>query len=274
MTNTVKMAIMYDFDRTLSPKDMQEFSYFNSIGYKDAKHFWKEVGEISATNKMDPIITYMYHMVNKSLKLCKADLIESGKKIDLFKGVKTWFKRINEYALTQGIEVEHYIISSGLQEMIEGTQIKNEFKKIYACSFHYNEDKIADWPARVVNYTTKTQYIFRINKGVLDECNDVDLNKSTPDTDKYIPYSRMIYIGDGFTDVPCMKVVSQYGGYTIAVYSDQETKKRLAEPLFNDKRATFIALADYSVNSKMEKIVKSVVDKMAAEKDLEAFKLD
>ena len=266
------MAIMYDFDKTLSPKDMQEFKYFESIGYTNPADFWKEVTEISKANKMDPIATYMYWMLNKSKYIRKEYLTKVGASIDLFAGVETWFKRINQYALSKGIEIEHFIISSGLSEMIEGTSIKDEFKKIYACRYHYNDKGRADWPARIVNYTTKTQYIFRINKGVLDESNDIDLNKATPDTDKYIPYSRMIYIGDGFTDVPCMKVVSQYGGYTIAIYGDDETKTKLAEPLFNDKRANFIAFADYNEDTKLDHIVKSVIDKISIENVIDTLK--
>ena len=259
-----KIALIYDFDRTLSPKDMQEFSYFKKIGIEDAAEFWNEVRETSEANKMDTILTYMMLMLKKSKLLHKDDLINCGKDIELFKGVNTWFSRINEYANTKNLDVEHYIISSGLQEMIEGTSIKDEFKKIYACSFVYNEKQEAIWPARVVNYTTKTQYLFRINKGILDECNDVDLNKSTPDSDKHIPYSQMIYIGDGFTDVPCMKVLSQFNGYTIAVYQDEHSKEKLAQPLFDAKRAMFISYADYSQDSEMEILVRSIIDTIAA----------
>lgn len=266
------MALVYDFDHTLSPKDMQEFSFFRDIGIKEPAIFWNEVKKIATENKMDPIITYMYLMLKKAKVLNRQDLIDSGKNIALFDGVETWFERINEYALTKNIEIEHYIISSGLTEMILGTKIQKHFKNIYACNFLYDDNNKAVWPARVVNYTTKTQYLFRINKGILDECNDIDLNKSTPDTDKYIPYDRMIYLGDGFTDVPCMKVVSQFGGNTIAVYENEKQKHMLAIPLFDDKRATFIASANYCENSEIDIIVKEVINKIAVTVKLENLK--
>lgn len=268
------MAIMYDFDKTLSPKDMQEFGYIESIGYESPKDFWKEVSINSMENQMDPMASYMYWMIQKSKHLTKEYLQKCGEEIDLFPGVETWFARINAYAKERGIEVEHYIISCGLQEMIEGTSIADEFKKIYGCRFHYNEKGHADWPARIVNYTTKTQYLFRINKGVLDESNDVDLNKATSDDEKYVSFDHMIYIGDGFTDVPCMKVVSQFDGYSIAIYQNEKTKVKYAEPLLKDKRATFIAFADYSENSKVDQIVKGIIDKVEINIQLKQLKGD
>ncbi len=270
--NKTKMALIYDFDHTLSPKDMQEFSFFEDIGISEAKVFWDEVKWLSEKNKMDSILTYMFLMMKKAHGFTKEELISRGEDIHLFNGVEEWFGRINKFAAALDIEIEHYIISSGLEEMIQGTKIKDEFKKIYACSYFYNSKSEAVWPARVVNYTTKTQYLFRINKGILDECNDIDLNKSTPDTDKYVPFERMIYIGDGFTDVPCMKVVSQFGGNTIAVYENEETKRRLAEPLFNDKRATFIAEADYSEGSRIDTIIKSIIQKIAFDLDFDKLR--
>ena len=267
-----KIALIYDFDKTLSPKDMQEFAYFKDIGINDPQEFWTEVERYRIENNMDSILTYMLLMIKKSGHLTKENLIDAGKHIELFEGVDTWFKRINKYAETKGLEIEHYIISSGLVEMIEGTSIKDEFKKIYACRYVYDENNCAIWPARTVNYTTKTQYLFRINNGVLDECNDVDLNKSTPDKYKHIPFERFIYIADGFTDVPCMKVVSQYNGHTIAVYKDEKSKEILAQPLYDDERANFIALANYSEGSQLDNIVKSIIDYIAARINLDSLK--
>ena len=266
-----KIAIMYDFDKTLSPKDMQEFSYFKEIG-TNPDDFWSLANSVSANEKMDPILTYMLMMIKFTPNLTKEDLNKSGEAIELFPGVESWFDRINKYGDNNGIEIEHYIISSGLQEMIEGTTIRNEFKKIYACRYVYNDAGHAMWPARVVNYTTKTQYIFRINKGVLDENNDVDLNKSTPEEARPIPYDRMIYIGDGFTDVPSMKVVSQYGGYTIAVYKDEKSKGELAGQLYHDKRAQFLISADYRENSQMETVIKGIIDVIAKATTLDNYR--
>ena len=261
---TTKLAIMYDFDKTLSPKDMQEFSFIPSLGIEPAQ-FWSEVTALAESQKMDGILTYMYMMLNTAnltgQPIRRSDFVALGKNVKLYPGVEKWFRRINEYGRQHNIEIEHFIISSGLTEIIEGTTIAGEFKKIYACKYCYNASGVAVWPATVVNYTTKTQYIFRINKGVLDENNDNDLNRYTPDQLRDIPFTNMIYIGDGLTDVPCMKLVTVNGGKSIAVYGkDSEKKKATAQQLIADHRADFIAPADYSENRELDKIVKSIID--------------
>lgn len=265
-----KVAIIYDFDKTLSPKDMQEFNLYKELGFEKPSQLWVESDKIGSRYQMDRIIAYMLVIANRLPFLSKEKLVEEGKYIKLFEGVKDWFKRINDYGLARNIEIEHYIISSGLKLMIEGTSIAKEFKRIYACDYAFDKDRI--WPSRVVNYTSKTQYIFRINKGVLDWNNDSDLNSSTPETEKRIPFSRMIYIGDGFTDVPCMKIVSQYGGNTIAVYGTSEAKEKLAKALYDDKRATFMAKADYRKDSRIDKIVRHIIDNIEANIALETLK--
>jgi len=267
-----KVALIYDFDKTLSPKDMQEFHYIGSLGYKDVNDFWKECGSLSKKNNMDGILAYMLVMLKENPTLTKESLIAEGKYIKLFKGVDTWFKRINTYGKKRGIEVEHYVISSGIKEMVAGTSIAKCFKKIYACEYAYDENSKAIWPARVVNYTTKTQYLFRINKGVLDETNDFDLNRSTPEEEKYIPFSNMVYFGDGLTDVPSMKVVKGAGGYTIAVYDNAAEKQTLATELKKDKRATFAFKADYSKGSKIEEAVKGIIDTINSRNKLDDLK--
>lgn len=267
-----KIALIYDFDKTLSPKDMQEFHFIPSIGYKDPEDFWKECGVNAKKRHMDGILSYMMVMLEKKPNLTRKELKAEGQYIKLFKGVDTWFQRINAYGKQNGIEVEHYIISSGLKEIIKGTSIASEFKKVYACSYAYNDSGKAIFPARVVNYTLKTQYLFRINKGVLDEMNDFDLNRSTPEDEKYIPFSNMVYFGDGLTDVPSMKVVKNNGGYTIAVYDSTIKKNALALELKNDKRATFAFKADYSKDSKIEKAVKGIIDSVALTNKLERLK--
>ena len=271
----VKMALIYDFDKTLSPKDMQEFHLIKRFGYKDPSEFWKRCNEISIKYNMDGILSYMLLSAKADPNMTRESLMAEGSYIKLFKGVDTWFERINAYGLEHNIEIEHYIISSGLKDIILGTPIAKEFKKIYACSYYYDEDGFAKWPSRVVNYTTKTQYIFRINKGVLDETNDIDLNRSTKDEDKYIPYNRMIYFGDGLTDVPSMKVVGGFGGNTIAVFKDSpkdKSAKKLAQELYENKRATFMAKADYSEGSKFDKIVKGIINTIEAYLKLDDYR--
>lgn len=266
-----KLALIYDFDKTLSPRDMQEFHYIKSLGYSNPVDFWKECDQIAKDHNCDAILSYMYLMANKDKNLTKKQLMNEGKYIKLYKGVDTWFKRINDYGRKHNIEVEHYVISSGLTDIIMGTSIAKEFKKIYACTYIYDKDGKVLWPARVVNYTMKTQYLFRINKGVLAETNDEDLNSSTPDSEKYIKLENMVYFGDGSTDVPSMKVVQQNGGTTIAVFGDN-TKKNKAEKLLIDKRASFAVKADYSKGSKIEKIVQGIIDSLQVKTKLEDYR--
>ncbi|MBR2802064.1 MAG: haloacid dehalogenase-like hydrolase [Erysipelotrichaceae bacterium] len=265
-----KMALIYDFDKTLSPKDMQEFHLIQRLGYEDPAEFWKTCNDYSQKYNIDGILSYMMVLARLDPEMTQEMLKGEGKYIKLYPGVKEWFLRMNAYGKEHGIDVEHYIISSGIKDIIEGTPIASEFRKIYACSYYYDEQGHAKWPARVVNYTTKTQYLFRINKGVLDERNDMDLNRSTPEEDKYIPYDRMIYFGDGLTDVPSMKVVRQFGGQTIAVFADIDTDP--ARELQHRATANFVAKADFRSGSRIDHIVKTMIDAVAVEKRLDDYK--
>ena len=258
-----KIALMYDFDKTLCGKDMQEYSFIPSVGMS-SEEFWDEANRISVKSNMDRILAYMLLMIKVAKKneveITKESFNKLGKDVVLLKGVKTWFKRINEYGKSLGVEVEHYIISSGLAEIINGTPIAKEFKKIYACEFHYNNSGNADWPQQVVNYTTKTQFIFRISKGVLDTMDDKRLNSYTRESERTIPYRNMIYIGDGITDVPCMKLVRDRGGESIALYHGKN--KDRVQKLLLEKRVGFICPANYSKNTELDNTVKKIIDKM------------
>ena len=263
------IALLYDFDKTLCAKDMQEYSFIPNIGM-EATDFWAEANKISVKNNMDRILAYMYLMMKMAKKndlpITKESFQALGKDVILYKGVKSWFKRINNYGKSLGVEIEHYILSSGLKEIIEGTSIASEFKKIYACEFHYNERGNADWPQQAVNFTTKTQFLFRISKGVLDVLDDVKLNTKINDEERRIPYQNMIYFGDGLTDVPCMKLVKQYGGHSIAVYNKKEKHK--VEPLLRDERVNFICESNYTEDSQLETLVKQIIKKVAADNEL------
>ncbi|WP_161999778.1 HAD family hydrolase [Enterococcus asini] len=256
------IAFMYDFDRTLCTRDMQEYSFIPELGV-DAATFWQQVAHLAETEHMDHIISYLYHMIKsanaKGLPLRREDFVALGKDVELFPGVTTWFKRMNDLGAELGLEIEHYIISSGLTEIIEGTPIHEEFKKIYACEFHYDEAGNADWPALTVNYTNKTQFLFRINKGVLPMNDDEALNEFLEDRDRRIPFRNMIYIGDGLTDVPCMKLVKVNGGQSIAVY---ENKERVVD-LLTDRRVDFITPANYEAGSELDEICQTILRKMA-----------
>lgn len=268
----VKLALVYDFDKTLSPKDMQEFHYLKTLGYNDPNEFWKESNLFAKEKNCDSILAYLYLIYKKDKSLSKQKLIEEGSYVKLYKGVDTWFKRINAYGKKHNVDVEHYIISSGIEDIIMGTSIAKEFKKVYACSFVYDEEGKAVWPNRVVNYTQKTQYLYRIYKGVFDATNDADLNNSVPDEKKYLKHENMVYFGDGQTDVPSMKTVLMNGGYTIAVFGDNNTKKERALELYNDKRANFSVKADYSKDSKIEKIIQGIIDNIETKNKLKEYR--
>lgn len=267
------IALMYDFDKTLSPKDMQEYSFIPSIGM-NANEFWDETNKIVEKTSMDKILAYMYLMLKKSKKndvpITKEAFMSLGTAVKLYPGVKTWFKRINAYGESLGVTIEHYIISSGLKEIIEGTSIGNEFKRIYACEFHYNERGNADWPQQAINYTTKTQFLFRISKGVLDTIDDDTLNSYMSPNERRVPYRNMIYFGDGLTDVPCMKLVKAYGGQSIAIY--QKNKFNKVQRLLDEGRVNFVCPSDYTAGSELERIVKLIIDRMAITNELELIK--
>ena len=215
-----KIAIMYDFDKTLCTKDMQEYTFIPNLGITPAE-FWSDANKLREIDKMDQVLTYMYLMVKKTVDIGKhitRDYLgRMGYEIELFPGVIDWFERINKYGEEKGVEIEHYIISSGVYEIIAGSKIGKYFKKIYASEFYYDEHGHAVWPKMAINYTNKTQFLMRINKGVLDIADDYNINKKMMEKDRRIPISNMIYIGDGLTDVPCMKLTKDGGGVSLAV---------------------------------------------------------
>ena len=261
------VAICYDFDKTLSPDDMQAQGYIQSVGY-DVAEFWKESNGMARDNDMDSNLAYMFKMVTESegkLVFNKEMLAEYGSKVALFPGVNEWFERIRTYGEAHNVIVEHYIISSGLKEMIEGTAIAQNgaFEKIYASSFYYNDKGVAKWPAQVINYTNKTQFLFRIEKGVLD-INDPDVNDYFPPEDIRVPFRNMVYIGDSDTDVPCMKLVNSYGGHSVGVYNPKTMDKQKVYKMMTDNRIGYYVPADYTEDSELDKLVKAIIDKTAA----------
>lgn len=264
MSEKTIAAIMYDFDKTLCTRDMQDYQFIPSLGMTSAE-FWKKANIFGRDKQMDSVLAYMYTMIRESKRkkvpIFRDTLVEQGKSVELFNGLDTWFDRINSFGEAQGVQVEHYVISSGLKEIIEGTKISDRFKKIYACEFYYDDEtKEAVWPITAVNYTNKTQFVYRINKGVLDVSNDEDLNRSMPDSVKRIPFTNMVYIGDGLSDVPCMKMMKSYGGQAIAVYQNDNPKVR---ELLKRGRVDYIFPADYSENSSLEMTIKNIIRKIA-----------
>lgn len=264
------IAILYDFDNTLCTKDMQEYSFIPNLGM-EAEEFWNECNEFSETEKMDSILTCLYKMIEKSnankMSIRRNDFVRLGKEIEFFPGVEKWFDMINAYGDELGVNVEHYIISSGLKEIIEGTPIAKEFEQIYACEYYYDHNGLAKWPKMAINYTNKTQFLFRINKGVFDVSNNCDLNKVIPENERHTPFCNMLYLGDGMTDIPCMKLVKDRGGKSIAVYKPGQKNK--VESLLVDDRVDFLSEANYNEGGELHKIVKMVLLKMAAQHNLD-----
>lgn len=272
------VALIYDFDGTLAPGNMQEYDFIPAVG-KSNKEFWNDANVLAETQDADPVLAYMSRMIqeaqSKGLSLRREAFQDSGRNIRYYRGVEQWFARMNEYAAQRGIRLLHYVNSSGLKEIIEGTSIAKEFKHIYACSFLYNVDGIAYWPAVAVNYTNKTQFIFKINKGVESVYDTRMVNQYMEENRRPVPFKRMIYVGDGMTDIPCMKLVKNYGGHSIAVYNpDDKGKRKEMNTLIRDNRVNFVCAADYSEGSEMDIVVKSIVDKIAADLRLEQLEAE
>lgn len=259
--NNPILAICYDFDKTLSPEDMQAQGYIQSLGLTVSK-FWEESNDLAKEHEMDKNLAYMWKMVEESRGIfynSKEKLASDGSKIEFFPGVQEWFSRINSYGLEHGICIEHYVISSGLKEMIEGTSIAKEFKKIYASSFFFDDHGVPIWPAQVVNYTNKTQFLFRIEKGVLD-VNDDKVNSQMPEDQRRIPFRNIVYIGDSATDIPCMTVVNNRGGHSVGVYNPSSGGKSKVIDLIKGNRIKYFAAADYQDGQELDSLIKSIID--------------
>ena len=257
------IAFLYDFDKTLCTTDMEDYAFIPSLGYTPAE-FWGRANAFGWENRMDGLLAYMYTMIQEcaaqNIKLDRAFLNHCGESIQLFPGVREWFARINAFGESLGVQVEHYVISSGLREIIEGSGIAQEFREIYACEFYYNENGDACWPKLDVNFTNKTQFVYRINKGILDVSRDKELNDSMPDDSKRVPFTNMIYMGDGLSDVHCMKMMRAYGGQAIAVY--QASNRQGVEKLLADGRVDFIFPADYREGMELDRTVRDILRKM------------
>lgn len=269
-----KVALIYDFDETLSVAYMQDYMLIPELGYKP-EDFWREANEWSAKNGVDQITGSMFYFkhayAQKGIKLTKSKLKRYGEPIEFFKGVEDWFTRINKYGRFLDLDIEHYIISSGYEEIIEGCKIRKFFKAVYGCSFVFGEDGTPVWPARVVNYSGKVQYLSKINKG-LGKYDDKIVNEYMPDEERRIPFTRMIYFGDGQTDIPSMKMVKNHGGNAIAVYKPHSRKKERAVTMLRENRVNFALAADYREDKEIDCVVKTLLNRIATERDLEDLK--
>lgn len=265
-----RTALVYDFDGTLAPGSMQEHSFIPSMGMTAAE-FWRDVKNLTKSHNVDEILVYMWRMIEAARREGRAitrDMLKQhGAHLPLFDGVETWFERITEYGAQRGLAVEHYIISSGNYEMIRGcTAVYSKCKYVFASKFIY-EDDVAVWPGTAINYTSKTQHLFRINKGIQNIWDNSQINRWIPPEERPIPFDRMVFIGDGETDIPAMKTVREQGGYSIAVYDperfSEERAQRVLYNLIAENRVSFVAAADYRDGSQLDVTVKGALGRIA-----------
>ena len=233
MAKKVKVALIYDFDGTLSTTDMQNYGLIPTFGMS-CKTFWNKANTFGDQNMMEQITSSMYYVFktakDKKIPLTRELFFECGKNIQFFEGVENWFERINHYGDMLDLEIEHYVISAGYEEIIEGCAIRKYFKEVYGCAYAYDDKGEAVWPARVVNYSTKTQYLSKINKG-LGKLDDRGVNEFMPDEERPLPFTRMV-------------------------------------KLLSDGRVNFALPADYREDEQIDTVVKTILVKLATERDL------
>lgn len=267
-----RAAIVYDFDGTLAKGNIQEHSFLPALDIdKDA--FWGEVRRRAKEHDADEILIYMWRMLEearaKSVSITKEVLRSHGSTTPLFGGVEDWFDRITKYALDNDLHLDHYIVSSGNHELIRGCGIYDKFRNVYASRFIYDENGVAIWPGLAINYTTKTQYLFRINKGIENSWDNKAVNRWIPMQERAVPFERMIFIGDGDTDIPSMKMVRHQGGQAIAVFDEETWKEPDSQQklyrLIAEDRANYVAPADYCEGGQLDVIVKGILGRYARE---------
>ncbi len=269
------MAIAYDFDGTLAPGNMQEHQFLPDIGMTPAA-FWKEVHETAKQHQADEVLVYMNLMLRKAsahdVPVRREDFKRRGKSIKLFEGVAEWFTRISAYAKLKGVDLKHYLISSGNEEIFAGTPISKRFAAVFASKYLFDANGVAQWPALAINYTTKTQYLFRINKGVTDISDNAAVNKFVPKAERSVPFENIVFIGDGATDIPCFRLVKEQGGLSVAAYTpSKHGGKTKAEQYLNDGRVHAVVPAIYTDGSLLDKIIKARIDEIAARYSLDSL---
>ena len=262
-----KVAILYDFDYTLARGYMHEYGLMQDMGYNNAHEFFDANERLAGDDNMDMCLSLMCgileHAKLQGKKVTREYLQSFGKNIQFYDGVKDWFDRINQIGKNLGYEIEHYIVSSGLREIIEGCEIADKFKRIYA-NFYAYKDNIAFWPSQVVNYTSKTQYIYRVRKNVLDNLGDFDKINEKMDDGDVLPFKNIIYLGDSETDIPSFKVVKNSGGLSICVYDKDSNKARkVAQKCFIEGRVNFFTSADYTEGSDLFNLIRDYIESIA-----------
>lgn len=253
MSSTFKhntIAIIYDFDGTLTPEPMQNYAILPKLGIHPDE-FWQEVGDEVANTGAENMLVYMRKLLEKAdqakVHITKDDYADLAKNIQYYKGVESWFSRINQYVAKKNpkVTVKHYIVSAGMKEVLEGVTIKDEFEAIYASEYFFDFKGIATFPKLVITDTSKTQFLFRVNKGIEDLSQTI--NEHMPEDERPVPFSNIIYIGDGLTDVPSMALTRKEGGHAIAVYEEGNAKQQaVGQALLAADRVDFTAPADYA----------------------------
>jgi phosphoserine phosphatase len=267
----IRVALVYDFDGTLAPRNLPEHSFLPSVGVTDVEGFWEACRREAERHDSDQVLTYMRMLLTAAERAGTAvtrDLLRRhGAQTPLFAGVEAWFDDIGAYGRSVGVEIEHFVVSSGLLEMIEGLSIHPRFRKVFASSYAYDATGRAVWPASAINYTTKTQYLFRINKGIDNVWDNSTINLWMPKQERRVPFERMVFLGDGDTDIPSMKLVREKGGQAVAVFDPEKFEQRLSqghlERLIAEDRIDHMASADYRPGSLLTIIVKGILGRMA-----------
>jgi hypothetical protein len=264
----VPVAIAYDFDGTLAPGNMQEHVFLPKLGL-DARAFWERSNALATEQQGDRILAYMHRMLVEASRadapVRREDWAAHGAGISLFPGVEAWFDRVDAAGAARGLAVEHYVISSGLRELIDGTPIRRHFRAVFASGFLYNASGAAIAPAIAVNYTTKTQYLFRINKDAMDLADDTAVNAFVPQQRRRVPFPNMIFIGDGDTDIPCFRTVKELGGHSVAVFpAEDAVRAQRTRKLIDEGRVHCAVPADYREGTELERRVLAILDLLAA----------
>jgi phosphoserine phosphatase len=267
-TKYTPMAIAYDFDGTLAPGNMQEHQFIPDIKMT-AKKFWSEVKNITQENQADEVLVFMNLMLEKArtsqVPVGREDFKKHGKTIKLFDGVEEWFDRITAYARSKGVHVEHFLISSGNAEIFAGTSIAKKYNKVYASKYMFDANGVPAWPALAVNYTTKTQYLFRINKNAHDLSDNAKVNEYIEKSKRPIPFENMVFIGDGATDIPCFRLIKEKGGLSIAVYkANTKGASDKAKKYLEAGRVHCVLPALYKEGDKIDTVLKARIDYLAA----------
>jgi len=266
--NTI--ALVYDFDGTLSPQPMQEYTVLPKIGVEPAQ-FWAMVNREARETESDPMLVYMRHIIEalerEKVDVKREDFAAMASAIEYFPGVATWFARMNAYVKRRSrgqVKLAHYLISAGQKEILDGVSIRKHFKRIYASEYHFNHHGVATFPKLLVTDTLKTQFLFRINKGL--ELVTESINEHMPEAERPIPFANIIYVGDGMTDVPSMALTKKSGGHTVAVFDARSERQRaICMKLLEAGRADFIAEADYRKASKLSRRVALLLDAIIAD---------